>query len=630
MKRVWPIPLLQRLSLRQKLLLTAVLCLVVPTVLTLWGTSYFAKNVLREQAAKNAADSLEVVSRYIVNLVNRMIYVTNYIQFDPDISAIVRENWNAYRTGQTVAVADQVAYAKKASQKLEAITMPNEKMTISILLPNDTYFTNYSFTEYHPRSFTGEAWFGQLKRMESYDAYWLGIHANYLESAKTESPYVITVARTIRQSSEPIAVIVVSIAEQQLRQILQADVSNQEIALVDSRGTVLSHRDERYIGNTLPFWAKLPSDGKPTIEAFNGEPHVLVRRQLPFADWELVSAVPYKDAAGKINKIQQTNFMIQLGFFSVFLLILIYLIREFTKPIVRLGRIAAKVEAGQMHVRSGIRGSDEIGRLGTSFDQMLDRIQEMIGQIRAEQVMKRKAELEMLQAQINPHFLFNVLNSIRMRIMLNGDEENAALISSLSNLLRMTINRNNEWITLQEEANTVAHYVKLMNFRHNEQIRLETVLSPETLTVEVPRFFLQPLIENAFIHGLNQSKGTIRLSAWKAGPNMIVRIADDGKGMDGEQLKKLRMKLGEPDAGRAGALGNEADAGRAEKGGTRHKREMTGIGVKNVYERLKLLYGAGFRAEIESEPGRGTVITLVLPLKANEREGEFRVSGDAG
>ena len=111
---------------------------------------------------------------------------------------------------------------------------------------------------------------------------------------------------------------------------------------------------------------------------------------------------------------------------------------------------------------------------------------------------------------------------------------------------------------------------------------------------------------------------------------MIVRIADDGKGMDGEQLKKLRMKLGESDAGRAGASGNQADVGRAEEGETRYKREMTGIGVKNVYERLKLLYGAGFRAEIESEPGRGTVVTFVLPLKANEKDGEFRVSGDAG
>src|SRR5690606_5826160 len=149
------------------------------------------------------------------------------------------------------------------------------------------------------------------------------------------------------------------------------------------------------------------------------------------------------------------------------------LISRLTKPMQRLGRVAAQVESGRLEVRSHIRGSDEIGQLGRSFDQMLDRVAAMIEQIRTEQTLKRKAELDMLQAQINPHFLFNVLNSIRMRIMMKGDADSAALISSLAALLRMTINRSNELIPLREEADTVVHYVRLMNFRHNEQIQLE-------------------------------------------------------------------------------------------------------------------------------------------------------------
>src|SRR5690606_4660412 len=114
----------------------------------------------------------------------------------------------------------------------------------------------------------------------------------------------------------------------------------------------------------------------------------------------------------------------------------------------KLSSVASQVNQGNLSVRSNIIGKDEIGKLGKSFDLMLDRVNHMIIQIKKEQEQKRKAELEMLQAQLNPHFLFNILNSIRMRILLKGDNENAELLSSLSSFLRMSINRNNEFISL--------------------------------------------------------------------------------------------------------------------------------------------------------------------------------------
>src|SRR5690606_6553201 len=139
---------------------------------------------------------------------------------------------------------------------------------------------------------------------------------------------------------------------------------------------------------------------------------------------------------------------------------------RFTYSIRKLSRVAAQVEVGNLLVRSRIEGPDEIGMLGKSFDLMLDKINEMITQIKEEQEQKKKAELEMLLAQLNPHFLFNILNSISVRVLMKGDAEHAELLNSLSTFLRMSINRNNEFITLTEELDTINHYMKLVNFKN--------------------------------------------------------------------------------------------------------------------------------------------------------------------
>lgn len=585
-------------TIRQKIIISSILCFVIPALISLLLVRHFTKDALEEQAAAIAYDSLAVVERYVENLVSKMIYTSTTLQFDPEIYAIVSKHASDYKSGMVMAPLERVQNAKRVSQKLDAISFPNERMHISIVLPDGQFYTNYPVLEYDPKNFAKEPWFPELEEKQPYEAYWIGIHPNYLTYDKDENPYMITIIRQIRNlSSEPLAVIIISLSEQHIGQFLRAGESKQNILLIDGNGMVLSDRDGSGIGHAFPYVDLLPVQGQSKIGEIDGVTHVFVRKTLPYADWQLVSVIPYVEAVGKITALQQTAAMVLLMLFTIFLLIEITFFSKLTKPIQQLSKAVAEVEEGNLEVRSHVRGRDEVGRLGQSFDQMLDRIHEMIEQIHEEQALKRKAELDMLQAQINPHFLFNVLNSIRLRILTEGDAESAGLISSLSAMLRMTINRSNEFIALEEEMDIVLNYVKLMNFRHNEQISLVMDISHEALPILVPRFFMQPLIENAFLHGLEQNEGNITVFSRVAGDKLAIQIEDDGKGMDVETLQALMRKLNEPPAKVAGG-----------------STKLTGIGLKNVIDRMKLIYGDAFSFDIESACGKGTRITLYIPV----------------
>ena len=313
---------------------------------------------------------------------------------------------------------------------------------------------------------------------------------------------------------------------------------------------------------------------------------------------------PYKSAIVNINAIFSRVFLFQMGSFLVFLLLLIALVRTFTKPLVRLGKVVTSVQRGNLEVRSNIEGNDEIGRLGHLFDDMLDRFKLMIAEISDNQTRKRKAELRMLQAQIHPHFLFNVLNSIRMKVMKRGDPDSAKMIGSLSMLLRMTISREEDEIYLHEEIDLISHYVALMNLRQKEDVRLELDIAAEAFLFKVPRLFLQPIVENALIHGFNQHAGTIAITAVMEGRHIILKVKDNGIGMEVATRESIIRKIRQGAAN--ASIQDEAGSGSFSR-----------IGLQNVMERMRMVFGEAFQCHVYSEPGQGTVIEMHIPERGN-------------
>jgi two-component system sensor histidine kinase YesM len=588
-------------SMRYKLIAVSIACILVPATFTLVMYNYLTEDAVKKQAVSNAHESLLLIDSSVTNVLKSMLSIANYVQLNSDMTTYFK----MLASGDAYAGSDDpyVKFndTKRINDQLDSIASVGEKYYVTVLLTNGTNFITYPQTEYNPMDFKKEAWFAKLETQGGFQSYWIGATPTVFKSEKSVNPFQVSVVRTLRRESTSIyGYVIVTAMENQLNHYFKQMVTNEDVMIIDGSNKILSHKNPAKIGQIIDL--KQNDENKTSdILPVNGIKVLVTELPIALTDWHIISLRPYNQAIVDINAIFSHVFIFQLISFFVFLMLLIYLVRTFTKPLVQLGKVVSMVQRGNLIIRSGIRGPDEIGRLGYSFDQMLDKVEEMIVEVSETQARKRKAEFAMLQAQINPHFLFNVLNSIRMKVMRRGDQESAHMIGTLSKLLRMTITHEENQITLYEEIELLTHYMKLMNMRQREAVELVYELPKEAFLIKVPRFFLQPIVENALIHGLNRSAGRIVIEARIEASILILTIQDNGIGMDEASLAAINTKI----LSGVVYLVDEASI----------EGHHAGFALPNVNERMKMTFGEQFRMVVESERNAGTMITMRIPLK---------------
>lgn len=589
-------------SFRFKVIFISIICLIIPAIISLSIYNYLTKDTLKDQALSNANRELTIANEYVEKLLEDMLYITNFVQLDAEMNTILKEK----ALSKAVDGTEYQSYMddSKINKTIENITLVGEKSYVTILLKNGKSYKNYSTYDYDPSGMVQEKWFEKLNKLQGYESVWIESKPTVFKSDKRNNPYQISVARTLRDGNLGIyGYVIVTIMETKINQIFENMKGNEEMMILDSSNNILSHRDPLKIGEQFQFSDQLTKNNSSNIFQILDKDYLIAEHDISFTGWKLVSLVPYKQAINQINSIFSKVFTVQIVSFTIFLILMASLLRTITKPLVHLGKIAEAVKRGNLAIRSRLRGRDEVGKLAESFDHMLDRVNEMIHEITDTQERKRKAELDMLQAQINPHFLFNVLNSIRMKVLVKGDKESANMISSLSKLLRMTIDKNKEVISFREEVQIVLDYINIMNMRQKEQVKVEISVHEEAYSLQIPRFILQPIIENSIIHGLNQSAGTIVLRTELMENQLVIMIEDNGQGMDEASLDQLKRKLVQ-------TIGTQNTHNANNKG-------FSSLGLSNVYERMFITFGGSFRMDIKSSPGTGTNVILTIQKGGN-------------
>ena len=297
------------------------------------------------------------------------------------------------------------------------------------------------------------------------------------------------------------------------------------------------------------------------------------------------------------DRIYKTYLLIAAAALILALVFALQLSRSIAGPIRRLMQTMRRVEDGDLHVRSQVSSRTELGQLSDSFDHMIAKTAELMDERLRSEEQKRKSEWKALQAQIQPHFLYNTLDSIIWMSHAGRNAEVVEMTSALALLLRSSIGDGSDTNPLKKEIAHVRSYLTIQKMRYNEKLRYEIDLDPQTEDCLLPKLILQPLVENAIYHGIKvkQQGGTVRIESLLEEDRLLITVEDDGVGMTPEQLETILDK-------------KESDA------------ESTKIGVYNVNERLQLFFGPDAVMKYYSTPGVRTMVMLVLPIVRGKEE----------
>lgn len=349
----------------------------------------------------------------------------------------------------------------------------------------------------------------------------------------------------------------------------------------------------------------LAEEGGEFVRAEHGWLISQRRLDIPWVSWYSRVEVPAETSRFGQELLLRTLALV-LAVIAVWLGVSGLLYRRYwLQPLTTLQTLMKRAERGDWKAYWLHKGGP-LGGLGDSYNQMLNRLEELIRQVKREEALKKEAEMEALKYQLNPHFLYNTLNTIKWVAKMHRTPQIAEAVTALVRLLQASLGKKGDFITVKEELGLISDYMEIQRFRYGDHIRLECAVERGAEQCLIPCMLLQPLVENAIIHGIEPAKKegliSVRVSLEPERELLICEVQDNGVGMS-------EFERGH---------GNEAasvSAGGSRGGG---RERMSGIGLAHIREKIRLYYGGAYHMHTVGKPGEGTTVRLTLPAHRNE------------
>ena len=448
---------------------------------------------------------------------------------------------------------------------------------------------------------TGEPWFRDALEKTENQHFSLP-HVQYIfDNNENQYRWVISLSRAVELTSGTSTaqgILLVDISYSSLEQLFDGVTAGKGgyVYLISSDGELLYHPKMQLIDSGRMqennVAAAAYKDGNH-MEEFDGSSRFVTIKSIGYTGWKVVGVTP--ENVVTLNTIKTRLFIVFIIALILFILALInsYISSRITNPIKELEKSVGILEEGNLDVPVYAGGSYEIQHLGKSIGDMAAQIRLLMKDIVTEHEAKRKQEFDTFQSQINPHFLYNTLDIIVWMIENEQKAEAVKAVTALARFFRISLSKGKSIITVRDELEHVRNYLMIQHMRFKNKFTYEIQAEDGVLELASLKLMLQPLVENAIYHGMEfmDGDGEILLKVWKEEGDLYFSVIDNGLGMTEEQVGNLFTGASHVDSKRG-----------------------SGIGVKNVNERIKLYFGEKYGLSIESEPDEGTTVKIHLPV----------------
>lgn len=379
---------------------------------------------------------------------------------------------------------------------------------------------------------------------------------------------------------------------------------DETLMVVDPHGRAVYHSNPACIGHDLAdldyidYVIRQGTLQGNTSAKINDEQRHITFARSESTGWSIVQVLSSAELNKQKGFLLRITVVILLLSFVFVTLLTIYLSSNLTQPLTNILHRTKAIASGDFERDPSIEGDDELGTLGRAVNQMADNIKDLLNQVIEDEREKRRLELQVLQHQVNPHFLYNTLNSLKVMASIQKADGIKRMVTALGRLLMYLSKTASETITLEEEISLLNDYIYIQNMRYRGRIQLEcNVERPELLSCRIIKFTLQPIVENSIFHGIEPKRdsGRITITVSERGGRLVISVKDDGVGMTKAEIEAA---LNAPPKQKA--------------------RGLSGIGIRNVNERIKLAYGQEYGLTIRSSVGEYTEVLIEVPLESSQ------------
>lgn len=588
-------------SLNRKLSLLILFAVVLP-LLTMGTVSYrIATSVTEDKAKQAGMNTLKQMTDKLDFVIQDVENMSIFLIGQKDVQSYLgKEESDINLYSQLVGTLWNLSYSKKYIANITIIPKNSNPALFTTTITNSGLAP--LLQQYETTNKSAPKWWSPLYDIQTSD----GLRK------------VISLVRPIRDFSlfKTLGTLSFSLDQSEIEHYLTEAgwETSGFVVLVDANNRIIAGGDRKWLmkdmSDVFPNLHGLTETSGVSNVLQGMHPYTVLYNGLPRVGWKLVGFIPtniYQKQNGFVLTVTAVTIIIAL---LLAMALVIYFLRWVTNPLMKLTKYLKDLNPDETIPTFEVKSVDEVGLLVHSYNKLSDRISRLKIQVQLNEAMKKEADIMALQAQINPHFLYNTLSSIHWIALMNKDRQIAEMVGALSDFLRFSLNKGEEFCVVQQEVSHAQNYAYIQAIRFPEQFEIEFFIDPAMTQKVMLKLLLQPLIENSLIHGIQKkkTKGHIYVHGELREHDMKFVVEDTGIGMDEAKLRDIHGQL---------ALANQKLGIRSEADEER-KKVVTSYGLINVHRRLLLHYGAGAGLVLESTPGSGTRITFLIPRERGE------------